>query len=399
MTTPGDSTAGGGAHRHGGAPNGARRYTGPTAPRPEQRPGAAAKQAPGRRVRCPQCLEQFSWDANEIYNEAGTTELSAINDSAKRADAMHDAYVKCPGPDAAEGFPEHYLPLRYVNFDEPLVIGLVGGFHTGKTTYFGMLIDQIDRGKLDRYGLMTKPLHQRKHDEYHTKVLSPLLKDYRSLAATAGASETLTYSAGYLMTNRAGRTRPVAFFDVGGESLSRMVNRNTRFIRAVGALIFIVDPQAIDDSRNSAGQPSSEGDKAFSSVLSRLSSSEPGTSGYTPIPAAEVLVKADRLRFEPLIGGWLRAESGTGALDADEIRKESRDVYAYLARQEATAWLEPFRQCARCTLHVASATGGNVDESGTYWRGLRPRRVLEPLVSVLAMAGLLDDPQAEQIGR
>lgn len=350
-------------------------------------------------VRCPQCLQQFRWNTTEVYNDSGRVDLSTIHDALRREEAMHNAFVRCPGPPAQEKFPEHYLPLRYVNYGDPLVIGLVGGLSSGKTTYLAMLVDQIDRGGLARYGIEATPLHQPKHDEY-CATLSVLLAEGAPVPATPAADQHVQFAVGYLMTNRSGHARPVAFFDVGGESLANMVAGSTRFVRTVGALIFVVDPEQIEARRGSLGQPSSQGDPAFSSVINRLAPSGPGGRRLSAVPAAEVLVKSDVLRYEPLIGGWLRADDARTPLDAVAIEHESRDVYAYLAHHGAGRWVQPFRQYSRCTLHVVSATSGGINrERNAYARSLRPRRVLAPLAAILAMTGVLEDPQAHRIGR
>jgi hypothetical protein len=116
------------------------------------------------------------------------------------------------------------------------------------------------------------------------------------------------------------------------------------------------------------------------------------------VSAAIVLNKADLLRFEDPIAFWLRSDEKT--LDAAEFIRESADVYAFLCDKGAGAWTRPYRECARATLHVASATGGSGRESdgAVYPRGVTPRRVLRPLVAMLAMTGVLTGAEAERVG-
>ena len=86
-----------------------------------------------------------------------------------------------------------------------------------------------------------------------------------------------------------------------------------------------------------------------------------------------------------------------GAFEPARIHAESRDLYAFLYQNDATSWLAPFKSFSRCTLHAVSATGGSpVDMK--YHRGLRPRRVLEPLLAILAMKGMIDRPGADRVG-
>jgi hypothetical protein len=76
---------------------------------------------------------------------------------------------------------------------------------------------------------------------------------------------------------------------------------------------------------------------------------------------------------------------------------ESRAAYAFLYQRGALAWLQPFHECRRCTLHFVSATGAE-PRDGVYPRGVRPRRVLEPLVALLAMTGILAGPESGKVG-
>jgi hypothetical protein len=116
------------------------------------------------------------------------------------------------------------------------------------------------------------------------------------------------------------------------------------------------------------------------------------------MPAAIVLAKADTLRFEPVIARWLARQEETGELSSREFHEESRDVYAYLQARKGGSWLSPYHRFSRCTLHVVSATGSEIVGT-TYSRGLRPRRVLQPLVAILAMAGVIGSPEADWVGR
>ena len=88
-----------------------------------------------------------------------------------------------------------------------------------------------------------------------------------------------------------------------------------------------------------------------------------------------------------------------GALDSVEFLRESADVYAFLDARNALAMAEPYEVCDKATLHVASPTGGaDTGEGGVYPRGVTPRRVLRPLVAMLAMTGVLTGPEAEKVG-
>ncbi|MFE1905567.1 hypothetical protein ACFW96_18175 [Streptomyces gardneri] len=97
------------------------------------------------------------------------------------------------------------------------------------------------------------------------------------------------------------------------------------------------------------------------------------------------------MRFEPTVDRWL-GRALPGRYDPAEARGESRDAYAFLAHHASPAWLKPFDDCANCSLHFVAATGGQA-RGDRFPHGVRPRRVLAPLLSLFAMCGLL--PGAE----
>lgn len=368
---------------------------------PRQRASAARPDASSSsavpEVRCPQCLDMIRWDERTVYTDNGPVDLSLIADEVRREEAMYNAFVLCPNPSGASSS-DHYLPLRYLRYQPPLVIGLVGRRATGKSTWLATMVDQIVKGGLKPYGIEARPLHRKQFEDYRKNRFERLLDDGEALPATPGAEENVEFTVAFLLTTDAG-TRPVAFFDVGGESLAED-GKATRFLRAVGALMFVIDPAQIEASRDQTGDASGTGDPAFEAVLDRLAPVDASASQLVQLPAVEVLLKADTLKFDPIVGPWLVSDGpAQNRLDAQRMRRESRDVYAYLATNRASAWLNPFRRCARCTLHVVSATGGSPNSDRYYSRGLRPRRVLEPLVAILAMAGVLTGPQADLIGR
>ncbi|MGQ4419454.1 hypothetical protein ACN6LA_006800, partial [Streptomyces sp. SAS_269] len=210
--------------------------------------------------------------------------------------------------------------------------------------------------------------------------------------AALGLDDFARFVESLLITDVRGQVRPVAFFDLGGEDLVR-TDAALRFLLGVDALIFVVDPALalplpqLDHVRERLDvEVNRDGDLAFGTVLDRL----PKNGPYLDVPAAMVLGKADLLRFQPPVDRWL-ARPPTTSLDPAPIREESRDVYGLLRRHAGQAWLRPFDAMRRCTLHIASATGGQ-EAHGRYPAGAGPRRVLEPLLALLAMHGLIDVP-------
>lgn len=118
------------------------------------------------------------------------------------------------------------------------------------------------------------------------------------------------------------------------------------------------------------------------------------------LPAAIVVTKSDRLRYQPPVDGWLRYEDNSpGPVDPRVVHLESRDVYAFPHRRGELGALAPFSVFNRCTLHFASASGGEAEpDRKVFPRGFEPSRALQPLVSILAMTGLLEGPGMGDVG-
>jgi hypothetical protein len=266
-----------------------------------------------------------------------------------------------------------------------VVLGFVGLSMAGKSHLLSAMVAGIVGGELRQSCKVScSPLEQARHQAFLANQVNPLLRDDRVLLGTQ-ETDVVEFADAFLMTDEAGQPRPVAFFDIAGGDLATLRNRATDFLYMADGLFFVVDPDRLDDRWVE--------DRTFSNVLD-IVRERPRPD---PVSAAIVLAKADKLRFDEPVTRWLRPEPQP--LSATQFLRESADVYAYLAARNALALAEPYDKCAKATLHVASATGGNGEEKNTmYPRGVRPQRVIRPLVAMLAMTGVLTGPEAGEVG-
>ena len=399
-----------------------------TAPGPDQYPtnpsgftvagdgtvsGARAGRPP-RRVRCPICMDLTVWpDGRTVWvwdRKTASYQIEDVGrlDEVRRNDVLRRGYQPCDNPSAERPEPKHYLPATYGFYDDPLVVGLVGASQSGKSHLLTAMIREVLRGGLSPYGLVVEPLDFRKHDEFRRGHLVPFERGEQLRGTDYGVTE---YAESLVVRGPTG-VRPLVFFDVAGEDLQQADDqgRGGRFLVSVGALLFVHAPEdelARRESDQRRGR-SSVGyeDEAFRLSLARITAGNPD---YALVPAVVAVTKADRLRFRPPADFWLRRGPET-AVQASRIRAESRDVYAYLHESGARAALDPFEVFDRCVMHFVSASGGDVVvptettvspgelPAGTFPRGVRPHRVLEPLVSILAMAGVLPGAESEKVG-
>ena len=351
---------------------------------PAGRPG----DRPGKQVTCPICLtlikdwdalKRSTWDRDlQTYHELT---LPADISGPLRVNLERGSVKRCPNPYGFNPI-EHYLPADYGSFGPPVVLGFVGLTRAGKTHLLASMVGAIQT-ELRRYRIDCRALDRALHDRFVEERVRRLLKDNEVLPGTQEG--ILTFSDAFLMHQGDGIERPVVLFDVAGGDLVR-VEQTKKFLDIADGLFFVVDPTQLDRRNGS--------DETFDNVLDLLKS-----AGRLPgqVSAAVVLTKADLVRFEEPVTRWLRSESAT--LDADEFFHESRDAYAFLYAKGASAWALPYDECSKATLHFASSTGGaGLGEGSVYPRGVSPRRVLRPLVAMLAMTGVLTGSEAGKVG-
>jgi hypothetical protein len=349
-------------------------------------------------VRCPVCADEFGWTPNStvfLYNEETSdfepTDISRMP-AARQSQMRVNGYLKCPHP--SRDMEVHYLPATYFYYPDPLVIGLIGASSAGKTHLLTSMIRELYRDGLAPYGVQTSALDFRRHDAFQSLYVKPL----EDGTALPGTRHGVTEAADILLARSVnGQQRPITFFDVAGEDLesTHALNPATRFLAAANAVIFV---HGLEDPPAPGAPPRRDSSWSFELAVERLKG-VPGTADR--IPAAIAVTKSDRMRYVPPIDRWLRHHDEHG-LNAARLRAESRDVYAFLHQVKAYGSLRPYSAFRRCTLHFVSASGGDAVRTGgtqaRFVRGLHPVNVLQPLVSILAMSGMIPGPEAERVG-
>ncbi|MFI0370813.1 hypothetical protein ACH35V_23330 [Actinomadura sp. 1N219] len=358
-------------------------------PAPDPRPAeptaakvtmSSAPSATGDQVSCPICLGRLDWGGLPLYTyDRGLnqyTELAVPKDAnaEQRARMMRTASVRCPNPGATTT--AHYLPAGYGQYGAPAVYGFIGGTTSGKTHLAATMVAAIERGALGAYGITALPVDLDRHQSFLRDMVRPLFTESTWLTPTREGE--VAFADAFVVSGGGGKPRAMALFDVAGSELGN-VGDAKRFLDIADGLIFVADPTRFG--------PGSLGDPAFNTVLSLLRSSE----RLPRVSAAVVLNKADLFKFDDPVARWLCRDSAV--LDPAETLEESADVFAYMYQRDAEAWTRPYQECDRATLHVVSATGTDAVE-----RGVRPLRVLRPLVALMAMTGLLTSAEAQDIG-
>jgi GTPase SAR1 family protein len=351
-------------------------------------------------VLCPVCLDYFDWREDELFEYLDgalrweKVDLSTINNKVKRDDIRSRCYVRCPNP-SSDGTAPHYLPVALKDYGRPIVIGMVGRGSAGKTHLLVAMIHEALRGDLGCYGITFEPADRVHHSAFQLEI-----EKFLAGSPLDTTDELLEEFADYLLVRTSSnRVRPLIFFDVAGEDFVRVGEggRGARFMLGATALMFVDDPaRAIPHLRtngSSAGSGVVTENKTFSAALARLRVH----AKLADLPVAVVLTKADELRYEYPVDHWLRRRDIGRPLSAGQFRDESRDVYGFLDRYGARPMLSAFETFPRGTLHFVSATGIRKDLN-RYPRGVKPARVLQPLLALLLMLGVIDDPAAAEVG-
>ncbi len=364
---------------------------GPAWPRTE--PGRRVRrEKSGETVRCPMCLHEIEgwnslgywrWDAtSEKYIEVT---IPADLNSLQLEKALHATSVKCDSAPGEARIGPHYLPADYGHFGSPVVLGFIGLTKSGKSHLLASMVGAVAERELAKIGISSSPLDLALHRRYLDNWVTPLMQGKVLPGTREGIVE---FADAFLIKGNGGTERVVALFDVAGGDLAKL-DETTDFLWIADGLFFVVDSARITGEWVD--------DETFSNVLDVVRK----RARSQPVSAAIVLSKADLLRFEEPVDRWLRSAQVLKGreLDATEFLRESADVYAYLDGKNALTMAEPFEVCQKATMHVASPTGGAEAGNGeVYPRGVTPRRVLRPLIAMLAMTGVLTGPQAEQVG-
>ena len=364
-------------------------------------------------VRCPICMCVFEWpdaysdelddmlysrdEASDDWVRVKAEELEIYreaDDDPRRLGFrgwLTNKYVKCPNLYKSDG--EHFLSYRYGWYEDPLIVGMVGATTVGKSHLLAAMIGQLMHGVGD-LGIQVSPIDPARHREYVNEFVNPLLSNSKVIEATREKADgDIVRFVDALRVSRAsdGFGRTLAFYDVSGEDLA-VGRRSTDFAKMAEGLIFVVDPK-LSGLLGPGGRELS--DEAFDRVLGLLDEAgrRDRRTGLYDVDVAVVINKSDVIRFEQAVRHWYRRPRIQGVVEVDQIMWESRDAYTLLHSRGAHAWLTPVEACRRATLHFASATGTERKDAEElrFELPVQPRRVLEPLISLLAMAGIIDE--------
>lgn len=353
----------------------------PSSHRPRQ--AGPPDDPPGRTMVCPYCLSEFDWDGAPLVNRDAEGDETPLHREPGESDVrwrnrtMH-AWRVCEN--TAE---DHFIPAS-IGGMTTLIVGMVGQAGSGKSHLLWAMTEELGHSALKiSHRLDVLPLDPRLQQELFARNQLGLLNDRKVLPPTR-LSENPEFTCAYRITSgHTGEDYALLIFDVPGEIFTRGDTAvSTPFMAIADALIFVADGSGLDVKH---GRRTS--DPGFTAVLSHLAHVHPGRGrGFLPIPAAMVVAKSDTLRVFKEVDEWLVRKDD---LELHTVERESEDAYAFLKSRGVESWLVPVQKCADSTLHFASATGVEPLNGEYPEKSFRRQRVLRPLLSLLAMKGVL----------
>jgi hypothetical protein len=339
-------------------------------------------------VRCPICLSMVTLDPELLWvlpadgtdHQRLTIPPGATDDQRRRL--LRRAKVLCPN--RIDEYPEHHLPYRYVDQrSEPVVVALVGTPGSGKTHLLASMVGMFQQQGLERFGLSVSPLDVDEYELFTNTLVQPLLSGGQVLSRTN--QDVWKFALGLMVDDTAAPDEPgraVAFFDVSGERMTSAGHvAKQAFFERVDGFIFVISADDLENGRT---------DITFSTVLDLVGDKHDKA-------AVLVLGKSDHYRFEPVVDRWLREEDPW--LSPSLILRETRDLYAFIdLHDKGNGYLRPWSEVGRAAIHAVSATGSARLDETRYARPVRPRRVLQPFLTLMAMTGVKGGDGAQEIG-
>ena len=308
----------------------------------------------------------------------------------------------CPNASCARDLPSGYC-------DQPnKIIALFGAIASGKSTYVTVLIRELRRWLTEERGAAMTPGDDETAAHYRDDMETPLYKDGLVLDRTPEmapdvALAPLVYCLSVTDKGRFCRSSrrlvTLVFFDTAGEDMSDKAKRQKygAYVAAASGVIFIVDPTEFDGARGDL-MPAADrrrnpgatvGEKTVMEITRWFEEMNPGRKSRLTVPACLVLSKIDRL--PPALSRDLvlhRVPEHRGVLDTRDREAVHDEVKALLRRWGST--LDEIEQRYHTVGFFAmSALGAAPNQERLSPTGVRPHRVADPLLWLLAEFGLV----------
>jgi len=291
------------------------------------------------------------------------------------------------------------IPIEFLSM-KSLPIALLGAKASGKSNYIGVMVNEIRKRMTSPFNCsLSMACSKESKEAYDEWYYRPLYKENKTVLATAaGEIPPLIFPLRFMnekdkIINMAALT----FYDTAGENLNDKVNMHkfNRYITNAHGIILLLDPLQVPNIREKLkangfnALPEQNTDINFVlSIIIDVIRNVKKIKGQIKIPLALVFTKIDVLEEYNILpqDSCLREESEhvkRGVFvqpDFENTNIELKDLIDNWLDGELFGFIKQFEQYS---FFGVSALGGNPNGI-TINKGIRPRRVLDPLLWLLA---------------
>jgi len=295
------------------------------------------------------------------------------------------------------------IPIEFLSI-KSLPIALLGAKQSGKSNYIGVLVNEIREKMTSPFNCsLSMACSKESMEAYNEWYFRPLYKEGRTVRGTdAGEVPPLIFPLRFLdaksrITNMAALT----FYDTAGENLDRpeMMNIYNKYIVNAHGIILLLDPlqdpKIREDLKAKGFNSLPEENTSINTVLERIEDlirkHENNLKGKIKTPLALVFTKIDVLEQYDILpkDSCLREESEhieRGVFIKSDFEDTNNHMKALIGNlldknKDLKIKIGQFEELA---FFGVSALGCNPGSENIIGSGIRPRRVLDPLLWLLS---------------
>lgn len=362
---------------------------------------------------CPYCLQKHT-EADCFYRcTASTCRFNVPLDEYHRIPIKSLAICQkkcdqrflaiCPDPETQGS---KVIPSRAM--DQAMSLALLGERNSGKSNYIAVLVNEIKKKMSYTFNCSLMPCDDTTDARYKQFFYDPLFKGFRPLDSTSsGRQDPLLFTMDFyrhgLMGGRRIDSLLLPLYDTAGENMAseEKITKNVNYIKNAGGIILLLDPfeiEEIAEQLRANGIESPRTAVSMEEILNRIQILLQGndTQKVIETPIAIVLTKLDLLNdYTSLVppDSILRAESGHLAKECfsqkefdavntavKELLQSSQDSVSNLFQK-----LKAFKNAG----FFAVSSFGCDPMVGDLRKNLKPQRVLDPILWLLAIKGYI----------
>ncbi len=293
------------------------------------------------------------------------------------------------------------IPIEFLSM-KSLPIALLGAKASGKSNYIGVLINEIKKRMTAPFNCsLSMTCSKESKEAYDEWYYRPLFVEGRTARATDAGTEVppLIFPLRFMdKKNKIINTAALTFYDTAGENLDdeNVMHRFNRYITNAHGIILLLDPLQVPNIRNKLtangfnSLPEQNKDIYYVlDIIIKVIRNVKNIKGQIDIPLALVFTKTDVLDQYNILpeDSCLKEESEhikRGAFikpDFENTNIQMQDLIENWLDADLIGYIKQFKQYS---FFGVSSLGANPNGTKTDSKGIKPRRVLDPLLWLLA---------------